>query len=311
MFTFYSPPVKSDTPLQRAQAVYHSLWTQNPLYLGRGFSISKNPAEEIPFFELLAVCNNNHADYQQLEFTLKTIEHQRSLSTFPPTQHITTAISSVWPMMATPYALSLAPMTTFPSFLSSATSSVAMQPSSESLASSTQMADTPTFFPFPCHDRVNLWFTNPSNALASSKYQHLNRKVQKKVIWVHSFSKKVDAFVDCKLYGATGVWKGKHWMVYIPAEVEYQGVKTRGGFQYTFLWDKTCYTCYHRAWGEKTNPDIQAIWDQVDFPEENENKLPPPQEAVDKFSSHDINFDPQLGRMILMDGKRRITLFGR
>lgn len=308
MFTIPSPPVKPVTPLQKAQAVYHSLMTQNPLYLGRGFSMSKNPAEEIPFSELLAGCNKNFTDYQQLEFTLQTIEHQRNLSKVTPTHHITTAVSSVLPMTATPYALSLAPMTTFPSFVPSATSSVAMQPSSMSLASSTQMAATPTFYPFSYHSRVNLWFTNPSEALATNKYHSLSPQVQKKVIWVHSFSIKVDAFVDSKIYGATGVWNNKHWMVYIPAEVEYKGVKTRGGFQYTFLPDGTCY---HRAWGEKNNPDIQAIWDQVDFPEESESKLPPPQEAVDEFSSHDIHYDPELGRMILMDGNRRITLFER
>lgn len=297
MFTIHLPPATPVTPLQKAQAVYHSLMTQNPLYLGRGFSLSNNPKVEIPFLELLTGCNKNHADYPELEFTLKSIELQRNLSKVPPTHHITAAVSSVLPVTTT--------KTTFPPFLPSVTSSVAMQPSS-SLASSTQIVTAPTFYPFPYHNRVTLWFSNPSAALATNKYHSLSPAIQEKVIWVHCFSEKVDAFVDSKKFGATGVWKNKHWMVYIPAEVEYKGVKTRGGFQYTFLADGTCY---HRAWGEKNTPEIQAIWDQVDFLEESENKSPPQQETIDEFSSHDIHFDPQLGQMILMDGKRQITLF--
>lgn len=310
MFTIPSSPV---TPLQKAQAVLNSLGTQDPLYLGRGFSLSKDPAKEIPFFELLAGCNKNHPDYQQLEFTLKTIEQQRNISKVRPSHHITTAVSSVLPVMPTSYALPPAPMATFPSYSHSATNSVAMQPSSKSLAPSTQISDRATFFPIRYDDRVKLWFNNPSEALAKPKYQHLSSypAVQERVIWVHAFSLNVDAYVDEPTFGSIKVWNGTDRMFYIPAEVNYNGTTTRGGFQYTF--SNKDGKCYHRAWGEKSNPVIKGIWDKVNFKEEeSETKLPSSQETVNEFFSRGIDYDPRLGSMTFTDEEHphvQITLF--
>jgi len=354
------------TPLEKAQAVYDSLGTQNPLYLGRHFTISKNPADEVPSFsDLLAGFNPTHPVYTQIKNKLQAIENQRNLSKAPPTHHtttasgplkgiayalslapkapptnpITTAVSSVLPMTQNPYALPLAPPTHHtttasglpmmqnPYALSPAPSQAPLNYSyynsySFSVAdddSSTQMADTLPAFPFSYHERVNLWFTDPDMALAKKNCPNLREERKDKIKWVHNFSKRVDAFVNYEKYGVPCRWEDKR-MVYIPAEVveyipvkdstKYKVIKSKGGFQYTFLKNGTCY---HRAWGEKTNPAIQAIWDQVDFPEESENKSPPPQEepqeAIGIFAMEGINFDPQLGTMGLIDGNRVITIY--
>lgn len=178
---------------------------------------------------------------------------------------------------------------------------------------SSQVVDASSIYQIRYDQRVAQWFTDPSRALSTDKYRYLGPKVQKKVEWVHAFSRVVDAFIGSE-YCLKGAWKDRYVLVFIPAEIEQNGQTTRGGFQYAFLPNGTCY---HRAWGEKSNNDLidqianQTLWNQVDFPpfEENENKSPPPQEIVEEFESYDIDLDPQSGKITFMDGDIRITLF--
>jgi hypothetical protein len=164
---------------------------------------------------------------------------------------------------------------------------------------------------FPYHERVLAWFEDPSIPLSADKYRHLNPVLQEEITWKHRFSRLVDSFVGTE-YCLQGQWQKKNTLYFIPAEIEQDGRTFRGGFQYAFLPDGTCY---HRCWGEKSNDELidqlmnQTIWNEIDFPPLEEALKPASKPKPEMIDSCPVELNPRSGMVTFREGSAKITLF--
>lgn len=169
---------------------------------------------------------------------------------------------------------------------------------------------------YPPH--VTRWFENPRNALEDLKYISIIKRLGRETVqYFHSFPTYIDTLVgteyslEYEVYNKRTQQNDK--LYGIPGEMEIQGKKYRGFFQYII--DGKSGICYHRCFNDRSKNFLEdivekKIWYPNDFPTLAESKSYTVQK-MKMITSENANFhyDPVLRKIFIKTELMNIVIF--
>ena len=169
---------------------------------------------------------------------------------------------------------------------------------------------------YPTH--VTRWFENPNDSLKDPKYTSIIKKMGRNTcLSFHTFPKIVDNFVGTEYSLQNEVFNARteqtDHLYGIPGELEINGKKYRGFFQYII--DSKSGICYHRCFNHRSKnfmKDLveERIWHPNDFPTLEQSKDYGNQKMTPFISGEAaLQYDAVLQKIHLKTPEMKVTLF--